>query len=483
MVKRQKTLFKKYLAISLAIVFISIVILSSLFFIFMSQYWKNDKYDMLENTASSVSNLIASNSMAIDNALYISSDELITQMLEVFSININADIMITDNSGKVIIVTSKLKNLEGSYISNDRISEAVKGNYFFMGTFDDIYTTKHYVSGMPIIININGEFVRVGVVFATIDASSFLTFSSDMLKLTVFAGIAALLICFCLTGLFTYNMVRPLRQMAKMAKSFGDGDFSKRVPVTSNNEIGELAIAFNNMAESLSSSESIRRSFIANVSHELKTPMTTIAGFIDGILDGTIPPDKEKYYLHIVSDEVKRLSRLVKSMLDLSRIDSGSLNLNPRRFDMTETILTTLLTFEQQIDKKNIEILGLEDAESVFIDGDPDMLHQVVYNLFENAVKFVNVNGYIEVKIKDESDRLTVSIKNSGEGISSEEVKRVFERFYKTDKSRSQDKNGMGLGLYIVKTIIKLHGGEIRAESTLDEYCKFEFWIPKKDLK
>ena len=217
------------------------------------------------------------------------------------------------------------------------------------------------------------------------------------------------------------------------------------------------------MAESLSSSENIRRSFVANVSHELKTPMTTIAGFIDGILDGTIPPDKEKYYLRIVSDEVKRLSRLVKSMLDLSRIDSGSLNLIPKRFDMTETIFTTLITFEQQIERKNIDILGLE----------------VVYNLLENAVKFVNNNGYIEIKIIDESNRLVVSIKNSGEGISSEEVKRVFERFYKTDKSRSQDKNGMGLGLYIVKTIIKLHGGEIKAESKLDEYCKFEFWIPK----
>lgn len=483
MVKRQKTLFKKYLRISLLIVFISIIILSSLFFLFMSQYWKNDKYDMLENTTSSVSNLIANNSMKIDDTLYINSNELITQMLEIFSININADIMITDNSGKIIICTSALESHKNSYISKDIINDAAKGNYFLMGTLDDIYTTRHYISGTPIIVNISEEIVRVGVVFATIDASSFYTFTSDMLKLTIFAGIVALLICFCLTGLFTYNMVRPLRQMAKMARSFGDGDFSKRVPVTSNDEIGELALAFNNMAESLSSSENIRRSFIANVSHELKTPMTTIAGFIDGILDGTIPPDKEKYYLRIVSDEVKRLSRLVKSMLDLSRIDSGSLNLNPIRFDMTETILTTLLTFEQQIDKKNIEILGLEDTESVFIDGDPDMLHQVVYNLFENAVKFVNINGYIEVKIKDESDRLTVSIKNSGEGISSEEVKRVFERFYKTDKSRSQDKNGMGLGLYIVKTIIRLHGGEIKAESKLDEYCKFEFWIPKKELK
>ncbi len=479
MVKRQKTLFKKYLRISLVIVFVSIVILSSLFFLFMSQYWKNDRYDMLDNTARSVSNLVAQNSQKINNTLYISSGELIRQMLEIFSGNVNADIMITDNNGKIMICTSQLVQYEGNYISQTIMNDAVKGNYFSTGTFDDMYSTRHYISGMPIIIDIDGEYMRAGIVFATVDASSFYTFSSDMLKLTFFSAIAALLICFCITGLFTYNMVRPLRQMSVAAKSFGDGDFSKRVSVKSDDEIGELAIAFNNMAESLSSSENIRRSFVANVSHELKTPMTTIAGFIDGILDGTIPPDKEKYYLRIVSDEVKRLSRLVKSMLDLSRIDSGSLNLIPKRFDMTETIFTTLITFEQQIERKNIDILGLEDSKSVFIEGDPDMLHQVVYNLLENAVKFVNNNGYIEIKIIDESNRLVVSIKNSGEGISSEEVKRVFERFYKTDKSRSQDKNGMGLGLYIVKTIIKLHGGEIKAESKLDEYCKFEFWIPK----
>lgn len=483
MVKRQKTLFKKYLRISLIIMCISIVILSSLFFFFMSQYWKNDKYNMLDNTAVAVSNLISQNSQKIDDTLYINSNNLIGQMLEIFARNINADIMITDNNGKIIICTSSISDYTNTYVSQNILSEAIKGNYFATNTFNNMYSSPHYVSGIPIILEIDGEVMRAGIVFVTLDASSFYTFSSDMLKIAFFAAIAALIICFCITGLFTYNMVRPLRQMSIAAKCFGEGDFSKRVHVTSNDEIGELATAFNNMAESLSSSESIRRSFIANVSHELKTPMTTIAGFIDGILDGTIPPDKEKYYLHIVSDEVKRLSRLVKSMLDLSRIDSGSLKLNFKRFDMTETVLTTLLTFEQQIDKKNIEILGLENNESVFIDGDPDMLHQVVYNLVENAVKFVNKDGYIEVLIKEEAKRLVISIKNSGEGISSEEIKRVFERFYKTDKSRSQDKNGMGLGLYIVKTIIRLHGGEINVESKLDEYCKFEFWIPKKEIK
>lgn len=267
--------------------------------------------------------------------------------------------------------------------------------------------------------------------------------------------------------------------MSHAAKAFGNGDFSIRVSPKSRDEIGDLGMAFNNMANSLSNSEGMRRSFIANVSHELKTPMTTIAGFIDGILDGTIPPEKHDHYLKIVSVEVKRLSRLVKSMLDLSRIDSGELKINPVKFDLTDTVCSTLLTFEKSIEEKNIEIRGLDDAAPLNITGDQDLLHQVVYNIIENAVKFTNAGGYISFVLTDSIDRASVSIENSGMGIPAEEVPMVFDRFYKTDKSRSRDKNGLGLGLYLVRTIIKLHGGEITVRSVESSFCCFEFYIPK----
>ena len=223
----------------------------------------------------------------------------------------------------------------------------------------------------------------------------------------------------------------------------------------------------------------MRRSFIANVSHELKTPMTTIAGFIDGILDGTIPREQQEKYLNIVSSEVKRLSRLVKSMLDLSRIDSGEMKIHPTNFDLTATLFTTLFTFEQSIEEKQLEVKGLENAGPQNVYGDQDLLHQVIYNLVENAVKFTNQGGYIKLQISDGIDRTSVVIENSGPGISPEELPMIFDRFYKTDKSRSRDKNGMGLGLYIVRTIIKLHGGDITVSSVMDEYCRFEFYIPK----
>lgn len=163
--------------------------------------------------------------------------------------------------------------------------------------------------------------------------------------------------------------------------------------------------------------ETVRRSFIANVSHELKTPMTSIAGFIDGILDGTIPPERERHYLTLVSDEVKRLSRLVRSMLNIAKIEAGEMKLNPTVFDVNESVLSSIFTFEQTIDAKHLEIRGLEDTGKIMVEADQDLIHQVVYNLLENAVKFANEGGYVEVSYTVDPKRTYINIKNSATGM------------------------------------------------------------------
>lgn len=260
-------------------------------------------------------------------------------------------------------------------------------------------------------------------------------------------------------------------------QSFAKGDFSVRVPVQDFDEIGQLSLAFNNMAASLSTMESMRRSFVANVSHELKTPMTSIGGFIDGILDGTIPQEKHSYYLRIVSEEVKRLSRLVKAMLNIARIEAGETSITPVSFNIVDLICQTLFNFEYLIDNKGINIEGLE-GDPVYVDADKDLIHQVLYNLIENAVKFCNERGHITFNISADGRYAYISVLNSGYGISMEEIPHVFERFYKTDKSRGVDKTGVGLGLYIVKSIINLHGTDINVRSVQGEYCEFVFSLP-----
>ena len=207
----------------------------------------------------------------------------------------------------------------------------------------------------------------------------------------------------------------------RQTQSFAKGDFSVRVTVERYDEIGKLAMAFNNMATNLASQETMRRAFVANVSHELKTPMTTIAGFIDGILDGTIPPEKRDKYLGIVSQEVKRLSRLVRSMLGIARIEAGEMKLVRTDFDINDIVCQTVFTFEQQIEQKRLEVRGL-DAGKFMVNADVDLVHQVVYNLVENAVKFADEGGYIEANYTQEDGRVFVGIRNSGEGLSKEEM-------------------------------------------------------------
>ncbi len=477
----QKTLFKKYLRITSTVIAISFLTLSVVMITFVSSYWRSEKRGLLLKNAQSVADIAAASVTSVQPNVYDLHRGWTQAFIAAFSDNIDADIFLTNVSGQIIIPAfTDEKTVDSTKAVNAGIMQsALSGRYSGQGTLGGIYNEPYYTVGVPIVVDNNGQKVTIGAVFTAYNIRSFNLFRTEMIRVFALAAIAAFMVAFCAVWIFTYNLVRPLRGMAAAARAFGEGNFSVRVPVTSQDEIGELALAFNNMANSLSSGESVRRNFIANVSHELKTPMTTIAGFIDGILDGTIPPEKQNHYLSIVSQEIKRLSRLVRTMLDLSRIDSGELRLRPARFDIMNTVLVALLSFEKPIEDKKLEVRGLEDAESLFVDGDPDMIHQVVYNLIENAVKFTNEGGYIEILITDQPERTVVSVQNSGAGIAPDELPLIFDRFYKTDKSRSQDKNGMGLGLYIVKTIIKLHGGDITVSSTQNEFCRFEFWIPK----
>ncbi len=486
----KKTLFRKYLKITSLIILVSFLCLGSVMVVFVSRYWNMERRELLLQNAHGVSNIAATSLLKEDKNTFTIDGNRMEEFVSAFSENIDACILVTDVDGKIVMSHNDVRlqaNVDGTSTTLDKdILDYVirNGQYYGKTDLGGYFGEKYGVAGVPIVVtNENGVETTIGAAFAASSLAAVTGFQAEVIKMFFLAGIAAFMVAFGVTWLYSYRMTRPLRTMCDATKSFAMGDFSVRVPVFSDDEVGELAKAFNQMAETLANSESMNRNFIANVSHELKTPMTTISGFIDGIIDGTIPPEKEQYYLGIVSTEVKRLSRLVKTMLDLSRIDSGKMVLRRARFDISNTIFVALLSFESKIDEKKIEIRGLEDSQPIFVDGDPDMIHQVLYNLLENAVKFTNVNGYIEIHAVEEPERVTVSIRNSGPGISPDDVKMIFDRFYKTDKSRSQDKNGMGLGLYIVKTMVQLHGGEIHVESVENEYTLFEFWIPNHSEK
>ena len=488
----KKSLFKKYLSVTSIIIVVSFLFLGTVMIVFIARYFQSEKQAQLTQNAKSMASIAGQSVVMMQDNQYLIDGSRMALFIKAFSENVDADFFLVDQSGAEMISTYSIEEDENpnaniksrQNISSETMQQALSGYFSATGTMNGLYSSNYYIIGVPIVTtNSSGQQVAIGAVFAASDLKVLDVFRDETIKMFLLAAVAAFMVSFCIVWTFSYKLAKPLREMAIATKHFGEGDFSVRVPVESQDEIGELASAFNQMAETLAAGESMRRNFIANTSHELKTPMTTIAGFVDGILDGTIPEEKRNHYLKIVSQEVKRLSRLVKTMLDLSKIDSGEMQLHLTRFDLSNTVFVTLLSFEKAIEDKKIEIRGLETASSLFVDGDPDMIHQVLYNLLENAVKFTNTEGYIDIRLSETNDRVTVTIKNSGQGIPADEVAMIFDRFYKTDKSRSQDKNGMGLGLYIVRTIIRLHGGEIGVSSVENEYCQFEFWLPKKKAK
>ena len=482
-------LFAKYLTVMMAMILVSYFVLASALTVFLATRLSSEKEILLtenvKQNASYCEKIFASceSQEELNNALII-----ICNNLGVTANAIDADVFFCRPDGKVILckedyLYSYSPNSDGCMlhkgyqIPSDIMSSVSRGYYFSGSKIDNLYSEKTFLAGAPVRV---GKTV-VGAVFAATPVDiSLKEYATRIMSLFLSSVIFAIALSFLVVYAFTAKLTNPLRQMSNATKAYAQGDFSKRVKVRGSDEFAELCQNFNRMASALSVLESSRRSFVANVSHELKTPMTTISGFIDGMLDGTIPPEKQGEYLKIVSNETKRLSRLVTSMLNLSKIESGELEPKRGEFDVSMLLVDCILNFEQEIERKNIEITGFDNIGKVQLNADRDMIYQVFYNLIDNAVKFTNDNGEISVFVgENDKNQTIVSIQNTGEGISSEEIGRIFERFYKVDKSRSYDVKSAGLGLYLCKTIVELHGGQIYAESVENEFTRFTIVFEK----
>ena len=273
-----------------------------------------------------------------------------------------------------------------------------------------------------------------------------------------YTHVIVLMIAVVASSLFASYQSRPLNEMAEAARKFGQGEFDTRVTGYENrgDEIGALAEAFNSMANSLEKVESQRADFIANVSHELKTPMTTIAGFAEGILDGTIPQEREKESLQIIVSETRRLSRLVRRMLDLSRLNAlaESSITAQEQFDLTEVMSRVIVSLEGKITGRKLDVDVQMPDEKLMVWGDPDSITQVCYNLLDNAAKFAATGSVITIVITKKDGKACTTVRNLGATIPKDELPVLFDRFHKADYSRSMDREGVGLGLYIVKTIL-----------------------------
>ena len=266
-------------------------------------------------------------------------------------------------------------------------------------------------------------------------------------------------------------------ELLRICEQYSKSNFSEKLSTEMPGNLKDIATYINVVASNVESSDDTSKTFIANVSHELRTPMTTIGGFVDGILDGTIKKSQQNEYLVLVSKEIKRLRILISSMLNMTRFESGTLSPNFRETNLTDLVIQTVLMFEKKIEAKELEVEGL-DSDKLIATVDADLMQQVIYNLVENAVKFINKGGTLSFRFEQEDLTRIIAIRNTGEGLQSNEIQQVFDRFYKTDSSRGKDTTGLGLGLSISRKIVHLHNGHIVVKSVYGEYTEFQIRIP-----
>ena len=376
-------------------------------------------------------------------------------------------IMIADAQGRVIRYSEDRhagKNLNRQ-LDIQELKRLESGLPVVKSTLCGTYQTPRYVAVRKIVSAADGSLNGYVIASNRLDLSG--GWSSFLILVSgVAAGVMFVSVWVSLA--YSKHMARPLDEMAAASRKFARGDFSVRVKQTDDptDEMGALIESFNSMADALQSSEKHRSEFIANISHELRTPMTTIAGFADGILDGTIPPEDERKYLISIRDETRRLSRLVRDMLDVSQTEARSADRsNWSAFDLTELVLQTLLSFESRAMKKNLDVDPQLPENHLMVRANKDAITQVIYNLLDNAVKFAEKGSCITLRLYKDGPKAYISIKDRGETIPPEDLPFIFDRFHKSDRSRSLDKDGVGLGLYLVKSIINSHDEDIAVKS------------------
>ncbi len=464
---KKLTVILMMLILTAGMVLLTLALLGAAFFSLSYNYARGQKSEEVASKAQVMSQLSIN---YLENGRYMDIEDLRSdpdfQQLASFAATVSdVHFMICDREGHVLLSTDK--DLTGMTVTMPaKMTREImeQGETSARDDLGGLYENKRFVVGVPAVNPTSGEVV--GEVFAVSTSASLDAMWQGFVGLFFMTALVVLMISFMASSVTTMRQIQPIREMAAATRQYAEGNFDIRMnDYGRDDEIGELAASFNNMAESLQQTERQRREFIANISHELKTPMTTIAGYTDGILDGTIPPENERQYLQIISNESRRLSRMVRRMLDVSQLQVMDPLRGGNHFDICESMRRVLISMEKKINDRHLDVDADIPEEPILVLGDNDMITQVIYNLLENAAKFAREGSTLYLGVTTIDGKARVTVRNVGDTIPAEELPLLFERFHKSDKSRSEDKDGVGLGLYIVKTILEQHRETIRVTS------------------
>ncbi len=519
--RKRKSLFLRIFSINLAIILIAFILMSAICYSRINSYLKAEHVSSILTASSRVLDLSKRTEELYDELSYMQRENpsvhynysrLVGQIehnyrntLALIASSTDFSLMQISPEGKIIFRYADIESFNpGLILSKEdkftgRLEEylnaplsfgdMLKGNFpqsvskvsysgedFFVswGDMDKMFKTSSLTVMKPLYEN--NEISSMLVLFIPTPQIKFLL--NVVASNFILAAAISLFISVILSYALSYRISRPLKAMNSAALKLASGDFSQRVSEDDKiGEIHELIKTFNDMAESIENSEENQRVFTASIAHELRTPMTSIIGFIDSILDGTIPEEKASEYLDICLSEARRLSKLTTELIDISRFENGNMKLESEPFDINECIRRQIIKSEDLIADKNLDVSVEFETDECICLCDKDSITRVFVNLIDNSIKFANNGGYIKVSVKNYSGKAYISVENSGEGIETRDLKHIFDKFYKTDKSRSLDKKGIGLGLYLVKNILSLHGESINVESKVGEFTRFTFTL------
>jgi signal transduction histidine kinase len=412
------------------------------------------------------------NDLVIDYMNHYITKERLDLELQSVERFLNTRIWILDKRGYIYGVSSNEKEWIGKQITAKEMVDVLKGRIIVKkGTFQGTWQTPMLTVGMPILVN--GQVENAIIMHSPLYE---ITNTIQEVHKIIWATMG---ISFIISAIVIYflskKLSQPLQSMDQAAKKLALGDFSQRVDVYTEDEIGRVTHTFNNMAEQLEKMEENRRNFISAVAHELRSPLTLMKGFVQGIVDGTVEADDQPKYLQIILKETTRLGKLISNLLDVQRMESNAYPIHPEHFDINELIRRTLLKYEEEIERRKIEMNLDFRQDTLIVLADRDGIEQVLSNLIENAMKFVDEGGSIGIRVQEKSDKAWIDIKDNGIGISKEEQQVIWNKFYKVDKARNRNKEGTGLGLHIAKQIIERHGEQIQVESELGKGTIFRF--------
>lgn len=432
----------------------------------------SQKAETLYSEATLIANTYASGLYTKDTTL-----ETVKLQLDALSVYLDSEIRIISPGGRLILDSALPLNSDETIIIEGFDPTIVSGSYYlkdnFFGSFEEDvitviapitsnYTVKGYVVIHTTIKDIN-------VTASTIQNICYIT-------LAILYVLSFIILIF-----FTVFVYKPLKKITDAADHYADGNYHYEISVDSNDEMGYLAASLNYMAGTIASHEDDQKKFVANVSHDFRSPLTSIRGFLEAMIDGTIPPEMHEKYLNIVLNETDRLTKLTNSLLTLNNLNTKGMLLDLTDFNINQVIRQTAASFEGSCRNRNIAIALSLTGDEMIVHADTEKIKQVLYNLIDNAIKFSHHDSVVTVGTTIRKNKLFVSVKDTGVGIPKDEVKLIFNRFYKSDSSRGKDKKGTGLGLSIVKEIINAHNENINVVSTEGEGTEFIFSLPIVD--